>query len=337
LNLSERKKKILSAVVDESIKTAEPVGSKALQEKYIHDVSSATIRNELMALEEMGFLYQPHTSAGRIPTAEGYKKYVEELMTIKKLSKNEADLIKASFGESLLSLDDVLQKTAKTISEATNCASMVYYGISNSARVENIVLVKLNDKKVLIVVVTDLGVLKREANISSTDEELKKASNILTSTFTGKNLEDIELNTILLREKLIEYKEIFDCIINLITTRDDDIEKNIAVSGKDKLLDYPEYHDLNKLRKTMTLLEQKDVLYPLLTENNDNLEISVKVGGDENLGITDCSIITATYKSKGKTIGTAGVVGPMRMDYSKIVSILKNVTQFLEEDIFDKE
>ena len=108
LNLSERKKKILSAVVDESIETAEPVGSKTLQEKYIQDVSSATIRNELMALEEMGFLYQPHTSAGRVPTAEGYKKYVEELMPIKTLTQSEAELIKSTFGESLISLDDAV-------------------------------------------------------------------------------------------------------------------------------------------------------------------------------------------------------------------------------------
>ena len=336
MNLSDRKKKILSAVVDESIKTAEPVGSKALQEKYIQDVSSATIRNELMALEEMGYLYQPHTSAGRVPTVEGYKKYVEELMTIKKLNKNEADLIKASFGESLISLDDVLQKAAKTISEATNCASMIYYGIADSAKVENIVLVKLNERKTLVVVVTDVGVLKREAPISSSEEELKKASNILTNTFKGQILEDIELNTNILREKLIEYKEIFDYIINIITTRDDDVENNIAVSGKEKLLNYPEYHDIDKFRKTMEVLEQKESLYPLLSSNNGNLEISVKIGGDESLGLTDCSIITANYKSKGKTIGSAGVVGPMRMDYSKIVSILKNVTQALGEE-FDRD
>ena len=336
LNLSERKKKILSAVVDESIKTAEPVGSKALQEKYIQDISSATIRNELMALEEMGFLYQPHTSAGRVPTQEGYRKYVEELMTVKKLSKTEADSIKASFTNSLISLDDVLQKAAKTISDATNCASMIYYGIADSAKVENIVLVKLNERKTLVIVVTDVGLLKREAPISSSEEELKKASNILTNTFKGRNLEDIELNTDLLREKLIEYKEIFDYIINIITTRDDDIENSIAVSGKEKLLDYPEYHDIDKFRKTMKVLEQKESLYPLLSSDNGELEISVKIGGDETLGLTDCSIITANYKSKGKTIGSAGVVGPMRMDYSKIVSILKNVTEALEKE-FDKE
>ena len=335
MNLSERKKKILSAIVDESIETAEPVGSKTLQEKYIQDVSSATIRNELMALEEMGFLYQPHTSAGRVPTAEGYRKYVEELMPIRALSKTEAELIKSTFSESLINLDDVLQKAAKTISDATNCASMIYYGISDKAKIENVALVKLNDKKTLVVVVTDVGVLKKEANISTTQEELKRASTILTNTFKGYNLEDVELNTMLLREKLIEYKEIFDCIINIITTREEDVENNIAVSGKEKLLNYPEYHDLNKFKKTMEILEQKESLYPLLS-TDDGLEISVKVGGDESLGLTDCSIITASYKSKGKTIGSAGVVGPMRMDYSKIVSILKNITQAIGKE-FDKE
>ena len=212
---------------------------------------------------------------------------------------------------------------------------MVYYGISDIAKIENIVLVRLNDKKALVIVVTDVGVLKREAPISSTEDELKKASQILTNTFKGYNLQDIELNTDLLREKLFEFKEIFDYIIDLITTRDDDIENNIAVSGKEKLLDYPEYHDINKLRKTMEILEQKETLYPLLS-CNDGLEISVKVGGDESLGLTDCSIITASYKSKGKTIGSAGVVGPMRMDYSKIVSILKNVTEALSDE-FNKD
>ena len=127
LNLSERKKKILSAVVDESIKTAEPVGSKALQEKYIQDISSATIRNELMALEEMGFLYQPHTSAGRVPTQEGYKKYVEELMTIKKLTPTESEYIKTSFTNSLISLDDVLQNVLYLFLEYYIFSCHVFY------------------------------------------------------------------------------------------------------------------------------------------------------------------------------------------------------------------
>lgn len=338
MNLSERKKKILSAVVDESIRTAEPVSSKDVQEKYMKEFSPATIRNELMALEEMGFLSQPHTSAGRIPTAEGYKKYVEELMTVKKLSKKEADTIKESFDEKLITLDNVLQKAARTISDATNYASVVYYGIGNSAIVDNILLIKLTETNTLVVVVTDLGIIKQETKIiSASEEDLRQASKILTNVFKGRRLEEIQENEKLLTSELIRYKDIFDAIIHIITERDSDYDKSMAVSGKDNLLNYPEYHDINKLRKTINLLDKKDVLYPLLTSDNGNLEVSVIVGGDDRLGISDCSIVTASYKSKGKPIGTASVVGPVRMDYGKVVSILKNVTQLLEENIFDKK
>ena len=338
MNLSERKKKILSAVIDESIKTAEPVSSKDVQEKYMKEFSPATIRNELMALEEMGFLSQPHTSSGRIPTAEGYKMYVEELMPVKKLSKREADIIKDNFDEKLINLDNVLQKAARTISDATNYASVVYYGIGNSAIIDNILLVKLTEKNTLVVIVTDLGIIKQETtSIVANEDELRQASKILTNVFKGKKLDEVENGQHLITNELIRYKDIFDAIIHIITERENDYDKSMAVSGKDNLLNYPEYHDINKLRKTISLLDKKDILFPLLTNGDTNVEISVKVGGDESLGITDCSIVTASYKSKGKPIGTASVVGPVRMDYGKVVSILKNVTQILEDNIFDKK
>lgn len=333
MNLSERKKKILSAVIDESIKSAEPVSSRDVQEKYLSEFSPATIRNELMALEEMGFLYQPHTSAGRVPTTEGYKMYVDQLMQIKKLSKKEVENIKTSFNDKISNLSEILQTTAKTISDATNYASVVYYGIADNATIENILLFKLTKTTSLVVVVTDLGVIKSETNlINATEAELLSASNILSDIFRGKQLYDVESCKILVENEIALYKDIFNAIIHVITQRDLDIS-NIAVSGKDKLLNYPEYHDIEKLKSTIGLLDKKDILYPLLAENGD-LEISVKVGGDKKLGITDCSIVTATYKSKGKTIGSAGVVGPLRMDYGKVVSILKNVTQILEDNIF---
>lgn len=333
MNLSERKKKILSAVVDESIKTAEPVSSKDVQEKYVKDCSPATIRNELMALEEMGFLSQPHTSAGRIPTAEGYKMYVEELMQVKKLSKKESEQLRTGFDNRLVNLDDIMQKAAKTISDATNYASVVYYGIASEATVEKILLVSLTDISTLVVVSTDLGVIKEETDqILATEEELMQASKILTKVFGGKKLDEIEHGYILITKELVRYKHIFDAIIDIISKRDNDISKNMAVSGKDKLLDYPEYHDIVKLKSAISVLDQKELLYPLLAGNQD-LEINVKVGGDEKLGITDCSVVSATYKLNGKTIGTAGVVGPVRMDYGKVVSILKDMSDILEENI----
>ncbi len=335
MKLSERKKKILSAVVDESIKTAEPVSSNDVHSKYLSEFSPATIRNELMALEEMGFLSQPHTSSGRVPTAEGYQMYVNELMDIKKLSKKEADNLKESFDTKLFNLDDVLQKAAKTISDATNYASVVYYGITGGAVVENILLIKLSQNNTLVVVVTDLGVIKEETSaITSTEDDLRQASKILTKMFKGKKLEEVEHSENLITKELARYKQIFDYILHLITERDE--HNSVAVSGKDKLLNYPEYQDVYKLKHTMNLLDQKDKLSMVMSEVPE-VEFSIKVGGDENLGITDCSIVTTTYKSRGKPIGSLGVVGPVRMDYGKVVSILKNVTKLLEDNQFFKE
>ncbi len=336
VNLSERKKKILSAVVDESIKTAEPVSSKDVQEKYVHDCSPATIRNELMALEEMGFLSQPHTSSGRVPTLEGYKIYVDELMQVKKLSKKETTELRNNFDCHLENLDDIMQKAAKTISEATNYASVVYYGIASEAIVEKILLVPISTFSTIVVVSTDLGIIKEETSeIIATEDEMRQASKILTNVFAGKKLEEIENGYILVTKELVKFKNIFDTIIQIISKRENDISKNMAVSGKDKLLDYPEYHDINKLKKAISVLDKKEILYPLIA-GDDNIEINVKIGGDEKLGITDCSVVSATYKLNGKTIGSAGVVGPLRMDYGKVVSILKNVTDILEENITQK-
>lgn len=336
VNLSERKKKILSAVIDESIKTAEPVSSKDVQEKYVRDCSPATIRNELMALEEMGFLSQPHTCSGRIPTTEGYKMYVDELMQVKKLSKKETEMLRDSFDNHLVNLDDIMQKAAKTISDATNYASVVYYGIASEAVVDKILLVPVSKFSTLVIVSTDLGIIKEETSqIVASEEEMMQASKILTKVFGGKKLEEIENGYILVTKELARYKDIFDTIIQIITKRDNDISKNMAVSGKDKLLDYPEYHDIGKLKNAISVLDKKELLYPLIA-GDGNLEISVKVGGDEKLGIKDCSVVSATYKVNGKTIGSAGVVGPLRMDYGKVVSILKNVTDILEENITSK-
>jgi len=337
MNLSERKKKILSAVIDESIKTAEPVSSKDVQEKYMKEYSPATIRNELMALEEMGFLSQPHTSSGRIPTAQGYKMYVDELMQERKLNKKEVDLIKINFDQKLSSLDDLLQKAAKTISDATNYASVVYFGITDNAVIDNIILMRLTKSQTLVVIVTDLGIIKEQTSIiDNNEQELLQASKILTELFKGKKLEEVKNSKEIVTEELIRYKAVFDAIIDIITKREGNFNKNMAVSGKDNLLNYPEYHDIEKLRKTIGLLDQKESLFPLLDTSDSDIEISVKVGGENDFGLTDCSIVTATYKAKGKPIGSANVVGPVRMDYAKVVSILKNVTQILENNLFDE-
>ncbi|MBQ7466866.1 MAG: heat-inducible transcription repressor HrcA [Clostridia bacterium] len=336
MNLSDRKKKILSAVVDESIKTAKPVGSKDIQEKYLQDFSSATIRNELSALEDMGFLTQPHTSAGRLPTTEGYKMYVEELMKLKSLSKKEADFIKDAFDEKLITLNDIMQNTAKTISDITNYASVVYFGLTDDAVIEKIFLMKVRPTSTLVVVSTDLGIIKEETNhIVASDEELRQASKILSSLFSGKSLQEITNSENIITDELLRYRNIFQTIVDIIANRDNDKSKNMTVAGKEKLLNYPEYHDIGKLKGALSLLEDEESLYPLIS-SNPNLEINIKIGGEET-GINDCSVVSATYKLNGKPIGSAGVIGPVRMDYGKVVSILKNVTNMLEDSISDSK
>lgn len=337
MNLSDRKRKILSAVVDESIKTAKPVGSKDIQEKYMNDYSSATIRNELNALEEMGFLTQPHTSAGRLPTTEGYKMYVEELMQLKKLSKDEINFIKDAFDDKLISLNDIMQQAAKTISNVTNYTSVVCFGMSDDAIIDKIFLMKIRPTSTLVVVSTDVGIIKDETNnIYASESELTQASKILTSLFKGKNLKDIEYCEDTITNELVKYRDIFHAIVDIIVNRDNDKSKNITIAGKEKLLDYPEYQDTNKFRNALTLLNDEESLYPLFNNQDNNLEINVKIGSEET-GLSDCSVVSATYKLNGKTIGSAGVIGPVRMDYGKVISILKNVTDKLEDSISDEK
>lgn len=335
MGLSERKKKILKAVVEENIKANEPVSSQKIVDDYLQDVSSATIRNELMALEEMGLLYHPHTSSGRLPTPEGLRHYVEELMPTKKLSQKELFQIKSSFDKRLSNLEDVIKSTAKTISDATNYASVVYTGLSDEAVVDNIQLFRVNDNLALIIVVTDVGVLKNlTMRCNLPEKELKHAGEVMTKIFSGRTLGEIEENDFKISVAIDSYKEVFNEVIKIVLERDNDFRENFEVAGKENLLNYPEYQDINKFKNALTVMNRQDILQPLL-ESDGNVEVSIRIGGDKDSGLKDCSLVSAVYKINGKQVGSAGVIGPVRMDYAKAVSVLKSVAKSLEENLND--
>jgi len=328
VDLSERKKNILKAVINENIKTAEPVSSSELQKEYLSDVSSATIRNELAALEEMGFLVQPHTSSGRVPTLEGYKKYIAELMTEQKLTKSESEQIKKTFEGRVSSVSDIIEKTASVISEASNYASIVSLGITDYAEINSFKLVEIDDSNILVLVKTDIGTIKEIISCENiTIEDINSASAFMSSKLVGKSLKQATEIIDSLPQELVKYKNLFEAIIEVITDKSD--RENMAVAGKEKLLDYPEYQDLGKFKSTLKDLNSKQSLRSLINDDDD-LEISIKLGDGEK---SDYSVVTAKYKIGGKVAGTASVLGPVRMDYSKVVSILKNVTSRLEENI----
>lgn len=336
MELSERKKKILSAVIETNVKSknAEAVSSKQLQEEYLPKLSSATIRNELNALEEMGYLTHLHTSSGRVPTKEGYEKYINELMHEKKLSSKEKESIKSSFANRLLNIRDIIERSAKTISKATNYTSIVYSGPSNRAIIKDIKLYPVSNSTQLVVVVTNEKVINELTNLGTNNEqELKAAADILKELFAGKQLsliKDKSFRNRVVTKELKKYKIVFDRVLEIIEASEES-PKNISIAGKDKLMDYPEFNSVKKFKKAVSVFENTESILPLVKSGSD-LEISINVGSDDT-GLEDCSVITVSCNIYGDTKLTAGVIGPMRMDYPKAISVLKEVAQTIENSI----
>ncbi len=336
MDLSERKKKILSAVIETNVKSKKPeaVSSKQLQEEYLPKLSSATIRNELNALEEMGYLTHLHTSSGRVPTKEGYEKYISELMKEKKLTQKERENIQSNFANKLISIRDIIERSAKTISKATNYTSIVYSGPSNRAIIKDIKLYPVSPTTQLVVVVTNENVINELTNLGTNNEdELKSASDILKELFTNKPLSLIKNKDFrhkVVTKELTKYKTVFDRVLDIISSESNSSRNNLSIAGKDKLMEYSEFNDVEKFKKAVSLFEDQESLIPLF-DKDDNLEVSINIGNDT--GLEDCSVITISCNVSDGTKITAGVVGPMRMDYSKAVSVLKEVAETIENSI----
>ena len=338
--LSERKRKILSAVIETNINSdhEEAVSSKWLQEEYLPKISSATIRNELNALEEMGYLTHLHTSSGRVPTREGYEKYISELMQEKKLSQKEKNMIKADFTKKLVNIKDIIERSAKTISKATNYASVVYSGPSRGAIIKDIKLYPVSAKTQLVVVVTNEKIINELANLGTNNpEELKSASDILNDLFVGKKLSIIKNNPIrnkIVTKELKKYQFVFEKVLEVIESAEKSAGENISIAGKEKLIEYPEFENISKLKKTFKALEKTENMIPILTDDK-NVELSINIG-DEDSELSDCSVVTISCNVGGDSKITAGVIGPVRMDYPKAISVLREVSDAIENVLKDE-
>lgn len=330
--LSDRKKKILNAIVSENLDHPQEVSSKELHDKYFKDVSSATIRNDLVALEEMGYLFQPHTSAGRVPTAEGFKKYITELMPERKLTKQEVEELKSKFNSKIDGVEELAQVVAESLSSLTDYASVVYVDELIRAVVEDVKVVRLYDRTALVILVTDIGVIKDitiTINSGLTDIDLLSASRFITEITKGLEIGEL-LDKSFINNKIElladDYRELFGTIIEALNNREQ--KKIVKVEGASNLLSHDEFKKPEVALQAIKMFETKECLVPLVRTGND-LEISIKVGEDEN---NNCSVVSADYKINGKSVGTAGVVGPIRMDYAKAVSVLKQVNSVIAEE-----
>lgn len=330
MGLSERKEKIIQAVVDSYIDSCEPVSSSDIRDHYLPALSSATIRNELAALEEMGYLDQPHTSAGRVPTATAYRLYVEKLMPRCELTGAELDVIRKYFDKKMTEINDVLHSTAKVISEITHLTGVAFVPNVGEAIIHNVKIVKITDTMALVVIVTSLGVLK-DATLTVSDSVPENyfdtASKFITGAFAGHSVDEICSSDDLIEQIKDEFRAVFDTIIDILKSYASGENDDIVLEGGSKLLEQPEYSNIGKAKAMMELLESKEKLVPALKSNELGLTINIS---QEQSG-PECAIVTANLMTNGVNIGKAGVIGPIRMDYSKIVSVLDYIGKAINE------
>ncbi|MDF2839261.1 MAG: heat-inducible transcription repressor HrcA [Clostridia bacterium] len=335
MNLGDRKRLILQAIIEDYINTAEPVGSRTISKKYLTNTSPATIRNEMADLEEMGYIEQPHTSSGRIPSDKGYRLYVDQMMEQQAINKSQNDMIKKQFTDTLGEIDRLIKHASKMLSQMTQYTSIITTPQVKKTYLKHVQLIKVNSDTVLAVIITDAGIVKNSVLRLLGDipnDALEKISSILNESLSGMCVEDIA--SIALQDipgNYAGYQEVVKQILpELIQTLIYSDTVEIYHDGAANILNLPEFNDISKARTFLNTLEEKDLMFNILKDSQENVSVSI---GSENKyeQLQNCSLITATYKLNGKTIGSIGVIGPTRMEYSKVISVVDCMTNNLSD------
>ena len=339
MKLSDRKKKILNIVVNDYISSAQPVSSKQISEKYLTDLSSATVRSELAQLEELGYLTHLHTSSGRVPSKEAYRLYVDELMQRGKLTQKELNFIKGQFEKQANDIEAVLKNTVKVISELTDYTSIAYSSHDLTDKIVNVKIFRYKPTVALLLIVTE-STLIRDKVIQipkdMEDGELERANDIINGMFIGKNFHEIISSVSDVESQFEEFREIFSRIIEVLEDYVADNVSKVLLEGEDKILNNPEYNNTQKVKNFLSVVNSKEKVVDLLGVPNGNIEISIKIGSDGDDVPEDCSLVTASYSAGGVNIGNYGVIGPLRMDYCKVISVLEGVGKILEDMLKDE-
>jgi len=327
--LDERKTKILHAIIKNYLETGEPVGSRTISKYTDLNLSSATIRNEMADLEELGYILQPHTSAGRIPSDKGYRFYVDHLI---KEKDKEVSEMKDFVIEHTERMEQVLQQVAKLLAANTNYATMITSPQFQHNKVKFIQLSSVDEEHILAVVVLEGNLVKNK--MVTTDEpvdneQMLKLNMLLNTNLTGLSIDQINLGTIAaLKEKAGIHSHIISDVLDAVAeaiSEDEDLE--IYTSGATNILKYPELSDSQKASELLTAFEEKNQLVSLVTENladEENTGIQVYIGNETPIQtMKDCSVVTATYELGEGVKGTIGIIGPKRMDYENVMDNLK--------------
>lgn len=338
--LGERKIKILDAIIRNYLETGEPVGSRTISKYTDLNLSSATIRNEMSDLEELGYILQPHTSAGRIPSDKGYRFYVDHLMEEKDKQVTE---MKKFVIEKTEKMEQVLKQVAKMLAANTNYATIVSAPSYHHNKIKFIQLSNVDETQILAVVVMQSNIVKNRmisVEQSLDNETLLKLNILLNTGLNGLSIQEINLGVIAkLKEQAGIHSTLVSDVLDALAealSEDEDLE--IYTSGATNILKYPELSDSEKVSNLLTTFEEKDQLASLVSESlsdDENNGIQVYIGNESPIQtMKDCSVVTATYELGEGVKGTIGIVGPKRMDYENVVDNLKNLKAQLD-GIFD--
>ena len=334
MELDNRKKRILQAIVNEYIDTIEPVSSSSLIQKYNLDCSSATVRNDMAELEKIGYLEKTHTSSGRVPSNKGYRFYVDKLLKDKALDINEIKYINSKLQNKVDQMEELTKIATNTISEVTHYTTVAIGPSANRQKIEEIKFVLLGSRMLMAVILTDTGTIKEtiikfEKDI--TEEQVNTLNIIFNNKLKGKLLTSVDMPMDQYIMSEMNYRiDVIKPVIKQISKAIND-ETKIYLNGANRAFDNPEFQSTEFARNFMNLLDSKNLILDLL-ENEEDFNVYI---GNEINGLKDFSIVTFKNKVAGKDLGTIGIIGPTRMDYSKVISVMKYISHELNKELGD--
>lgn len=335
--LDERKQRILQAVIQDYISSAEPVGSRTLARKYDLGVSPATIRNEMADLEMLGYLEHIHTSSGRVPSSKGYRLYVDSLLPVQPMTDAEKAMIDKWYKAKVQQLDQVFQETAKIISKLTRNVSLVLAPQISKAAFRCMQFLPLDDHRVIAVLMTDAGFVENrimEMPAGSSFEDFQRMAKVINGCLAGHTLGAIQNGRLKQIEAEIGDNGLYESAMTLIDKAlNSQRKERLYLGGTTEMMEQPEFHNVDKVKELLIMLEKDQLMKDILKAHlGDGLTVTI---GQENeySGIKDCSIITATYHLDGELLGSMAVLGPTRMEYGRTMSLLNYMNNNLTEVI----
>ena len=331
-SLDERKALVLRAIVSHYVSTGEPVGSKTLVERYKLRVSPATVRNDMGHLEEAGYIYQPHTSAGRIPTDNGYRFFVDAWGSDVRLPAAQAQEIRSFFGQPRWELEDSLRQTAALLSHLTDHAAVVFAPVLDRSMIRHVELVRLSTSRAMLVLVTDNGLVENHAlTFSETmeDADLERASTTINQVLVDQPLDTAGAT---IRANLERFStELRDAVSAISAALDEDVSQRendrVFLEGASNIVDEQKFADLETVRQVIGALENRRLLLEVMADALSVQDVSVRIGAENQAeGMQSSSVISAPYGVGGNILGSLGVVGPTRMDYRKTIAAVHEVS-----------